>query len=556
MSTEKTYAKLPPGVKKILTCKQVQETINHLSGERGTWETHWQEIADYIIPRRNTITASRTSGDKRTWQLLDNSGVMANELLAGALHSMLTNPYGEFFEYTTGDIALDNDDEVRLWMQGEQRATLNMLNNSNFQTEVHEMYLDVGSIGTALQLIEEDDRDVVRFSTKFIKDFYLVENCYGVVDEVYRKYDQKAKDLVKEFGEENLPPKIVDMFKKNSQDKICVHHAVYPKMLTGETGNAQMKYLSQYSLPEHNAIISVGQYETFPYAAPRWSKASGEFAYGRSPGMTALPELKILNEMNKTMLKGAQKMVDPPIQMPDDGFIMPIVTSPGGINYYRSGSPGTDRIAPVFSATNVEFGYQAMADRRQRVRDAFYVDQLRLQAAGGPAMTATEVMQRTEDSMRLLGPMMGRLQIEYLRPTIERVFSIRRRKGLIAPPPQILQGKALDVRYSSFIAKAQRTSEIQNITRAFQTIAPFIQLDNSVADNFNGDAAVRVIAGATGVPQEILRSRRELKMIRDSRAQAQQAAAAQVQEQQQMAQMQQMADTANTAAQTEKVNRG
>lgn len=96
MSTEKTYAKLPPGVKKILTCKQVQETINHLSGERGTWETHWQEIADYIIPRRNTITASRTSGDKRTWQLLDNSGVMANELLAGALHSMLTNPYGEF----------------------------------------------------------------------------------------------------------------------------------------------------------------------------------------------------------------------------------------------------------------------------------------------------------------------------------------------------------------------------------------------------------------------------------------------------------------------------
>lgn len=557
MAQEKNLAKMPPGVKKILTVKQIEDTINRMAGERGTWETHWQEVTDYVVPRKNTITSTREPGAKRTWQLLDNTGVMSCELLAGALHSMLTNPYGDFFEYTTGDVRMDNDDEVRLWMQQEQRATLNMLNNSNFQTEVHELYTDVSSIGTALQLIEEDERDGIRFSTKFIKEFYLVENCYGVVDQVYRKYDQTAIDLVKEFGEKVLPEKVLKMYKDGKTTKICVNHAVYPKLVVGETANAAMKFLAQYTLPEFHTIIEVSQYETFPYAAPRWSKASGELGYGRSPAMTALPELKILNKMNETMLRGAQKMVDPPLQMPDDGFIMPIVTTPGGINYYRSGSPATDRIAPVFNSTNVDFGYQAMADRRQRVRDAFYVDQLRLQPnqAGGP-MTATEVMQRTEDSMRLLGPMMGRMQIEYLRPTIERVFNIRLRRGLVAQPPSILQGQKLDVRYSSFIAKAQRTAEMQNILRTFQTVQPFIAIDPAVSDNFNGDVAVRIVAGATGFPQEIMRTMKQVGDIRNGRAQAQQQAQAQMDQANAMAQAQQMADIQKTGADAQKVATG
>lgn len=533
---------------KTLDPKVVKKTLNVLRAERGTWESHWQEVEDHIVPRKNTITTTRTDGAKRTFQLLDNVGVHSNELLAGALHSMLTNPDTFWFEYTSGNLVLDNDDEVRMWLQAAQRETHNVINNSNFQTEVHELYIDLGSIGTAAQLIEEDEADVVRFSTKFIREYFIRENRRGVVSELYREWDSSPSKLVSEFGIEVLPEKVKKMFEKGDECKVKCIHAVYPKLITGDTSKAHMTYISQYILPEYDVEIHAGEFAEFPYVVPRFSKASGE-VYGRSPGMTALPELKILNKMNETMLRGAQKMVDPPIQMPDDGFVMPIVTTPGGINYYRSGTQ--ELIKPIFNATNIEFGYQAMADRRQRVRDAFYVDQLKLQQ-GGPQMTATEVMQRTEDAMRLLGPLLGRMQSEFLRPMIDRVFSIMVKRQLIPPAPQALQGQKLDVRYSSLIAKSQRMNEMQNINRVVQTLAPFIQIDPTVADNINGDAAARIIAGGYGVPAELMRSIKGVQQMRQGRAQQAQAAQAAAQEQQELSNTQQVVETMKTGAEVQK----
>ncbi len=513
--------------KKYFTVEQIIKKLDFLKNDRGTWESHWQEITDYLLPRKNTVTSEKTHGEKRTFQILDNSGIHSNELLAGALHGLLTNPDAMWFEMTTGNLKLDQKDSVRQWMQETARSMHNVLNNSNFQTEVHELYLDLPSIGTGCMLVEEDDEFVVRFSTKFIKGYYLAENSRGMVDQVYREWKWNAAQLVEEFGLENIGEKVQKLYQDGKEDKITVVHGVYPCTLVDPEENpGEYKYVSQYILPEYkHQIGEPGRFKQLPYVTPRWSKASGE-VYGRSPGMTALPEVKILNKMNETMLKGAQKMVDPPLQLPDDGVILPLMTNPGGINYYRAGS--ADRIEPLFKDTRIDFGFEVMKDRRQRVKDAYYVDQLKLQQ-DQKYMTATEVLQRTEESMRLLGPMLGRMQAEFLRPLVERVYAIMLERKMITPAPAELQGKALDVRYSSLIAKSQRVTESQNIIRAFQTIAPFIQMDPTVADNFHGDNAARVISVFLGLPQELIRNVNERDQIRQQRAQAQ-AKAAQAQQ--------------------------
>lgn len=523
------------------TYKQVEEKIKKLKSQRSTWENHWQEIADHVLPRKNTITTTKTEGEKRTWQLLDNTGVNCNELLAGALHGLLTNPDLPWFEYTTGDMALDAEDEVREYLQIAARVTHNVLNNSNFQTEVHELYLDLPSIGTACMLIEEDDKQVVRFSTKFIVDYFIEENHFGLVDAVYREWKWSAAKIVATFGEEKLPKKVKEAFAKGIDDKFCVVHAVYPKYYVDSKVKNLMDYHSQYFVEEEE--VSTGSYKECPYVVPRWSKAAGEI-YGRSPGMTALPELKVLNKMNETMLIGAQKLIDPPVQMPDDGFVLPLITRPGGINYYRAGSQ--DRVEKLFDDTRIDFGYQAMEDRRKRVRDAFYVDQLKLQQGGG-TMTATEVLQRTEESMRLLSPMLGRMQSEFLRPLIDRVFRIISDKGLLPIPPEALQGRSIDVRYSSLIAKSQRVNEAQSILRVIQAAAPFLQLDPAVADNFNGDAVVRLLSGVYGAPTEMLYPAKQVQATRDNRAKQQQAMAQAQQEQLQVDNSLTLAKTAKEA---------
>lgn len=503
------------------TGDQIKQRYEKLEGERGTWKTHWQEIADYFIPRKDNVNKTTTPGEKKSITLLDNTGIQSCELLAGALHGMLTNPNAEWFELSTGEEELDKQDDVRMFLQESARRLHGLLNASNFQTEVHELYLDLCSFATAPMSIEEDEESHIRFASRAISHIVVEENAKGFVDEVYREFEWTARQIVEFFGMDVLEKstKVKEAFEKNMDTMFKIIHAVYPQKRVDGKQKGRYPFNSQYILHCDSAELQYKGFLEFPFVVPRWSKATGE-KYGRGPGAVALPEMKTLNKMTETTLIGAQKVVDPPMQVPDDGFILPLVTHPGGLNYYRSGSQ--ERIEPILNDARIDFGYEAMKDRRTRVREAFYVDQLQL--GTGPQMTATEVNQRTEEKMRLLGPMLGRMQSEFLRPLIDRCFAIAYRKGLLPEAPVDLQGRELTVRYSSMIARAQRMSEITNVARTIQAIAPFVQVDPTAMDNFNADESVRKIANINGLPQEMLRDKKQVEQIRQSRAQAQQEA--------------------------------
>lgn len=501
--------------------KDIKQRYSRLKGERSTWETHWQEIADYFIPRKDNINKTTTPGEKKSITLLDNTGIQSCELLAAALHGMLTNPNAEWFELSTGDADLDTDDEVRMFLQESARRLHTLLNASNFNTEVHEMYLDLCSFATAPLSIEDDEDEVFRFNARSIASIVVEENSKGHVDEIYREFEWSSRQIIEFFGMGVLETseKLKNAFEKDPEAKFKIIHAVYPQKRVDGKQKGRFPYNSQYILDCDGSELEYKGFLELPFTVPRWSKTTSE-KYGRGPGMVALPEMKTLNKMTETTLIGAQKVVDPPLQVPDDGFIMPLMTHPGGLNYYRSGSQ--ERIEAIMNDARIDFGYEAMKDRRTRVREAFYVDQLQL--GTGPQMTATEVGQRTEEKMRLLGPMLGRMQSEFLRPLIDRCFAIAYRKNLLPEAPQILQGKELTVRYSSMIARAQKMSEVQNIGRTIQTIAPFVQVDPTVMDNFDADASVRKIANINGLPQEMLRNKKDIEQMRKARAQAQQEA--------------------------------
>src|SRR5690606_16438334 len=97
-----------------------------------------------------------------------------------------------------------------------------------------------------------------------------------------------------------------------------------------------------------------------------------------------------------------------------------------------------------------------------------------LQLQQGPQMTATEVMQRTEEKLRLMGPMLGRQQSEFLRPLLDRVFNIMLRRNLFGEIPQVLSEAKVEFQYTSAVAKAQKISEGNNIMRFMQTSAAFL----------------------------------------------------------------------------------
>ena len=160
--------------------------------------------------------------------------------------------------------------------------------------------------------------------------------------------------------------------------------------------------------------------------------------------------------------------------------------------------------------------------RRQAIRQAFYVDQLLL--GQGANMTATEVLQRNEEKMRLLGPVLGRLQSELLQPLIDRSFALLLRQGAFATPPEEMQGQDIDIEYVSPLAKAQKMSELQNTLRGVEVMTQLSQII-PVLEYFDPDKMVNYLIEVMGMPAHVVRSPDEVAMVRRQQQQAMQAQA-------------------------------
>ncbi len=484
---------------------EVKKILSALKSERSNWEVLWQDIGDYIYTRKATVLTKRAQGEDRQFFLFDNTGPQSLELLGGILHGILTNVDSQWCEYTSGDPEIDALEHVRTYLQARATELHHILNNSNFNMEVHEMYMDICGFGTAVLSIEEDEEDEVRFMTKFIGEVYIKENARGKVNEIYLEYEWNARQIVSEYGDKNLPEAVKKAFEKNEEKKFIVVNAIYPNdYKSGKPDAKGHSYASLHCLPELKHEIKKEGYRDFPMVVPRFSKASGE-TYGRSPAMVALPEVKVLNKMVEVTLIGAEKVVDPPLQAPDDGFISQLNTFPGGISYYRAG--GNDYIRPVFNDAKVDFGFQMITEKQNKIKDSFYINQMTLQP-GGANRTAYETAQIIEQAMRFMGPFLGRMQNEFLKPTIGRVTEILFRRGIFkeADIPAELKGKKINVKYSSFIAKSQRMGEAQNIMRFLQAIEPFVNADPATRHYLNGEGGIKTLAGIYGVSQKILNS--------------------------------------------------
>ena len=510
--------------------KSLLKRFDRLNSQRQNWETHWQEVADYMMPRKADVTKLRSRGDKRTELIFDSSPLQAVELLSASLHGMLTNPSTPWFSLRFKNSEMDNEDEAKEWLESATDVMYTAFNRSNFQQEIFELYHDLITFGTAAMFIEEDDDDLLKFSTRHINEIYIAEDSKGRIDTVYRRFKISARAAIQRFGNK-VSTKVTTVANKDPYEEIEIVHAVYPRADFDITkqDSANMPFESVYMEYGSGDELSVSGFREFPFVVPRYLKASHEI-YGRSPAMTALPDVKMLNEMSKTTIKAAQKQVDPPLLVPDDGFILPVRTVPGGLNFYRAGT--RDRIEPLNIGANSPLGLNMEEQRRNAIRNAFYVNQLMMQQ--GPQMTATEVIQRNEEKMRLLGPVLGRLQSELLKPLIDRAFNILLRKNQFRPAPDFLSGQDIEIEYVSPLAKAQKSTELQSIMRAIEIMGSLANVA-PVFDHVNMDNLVRHLADIVGVPQKILKPRSQLNAERQQKQQ----------QQEQMAQMQQLQQVAD-----------
>ena len=449
--------------------------------ERAVFKTHWQQCANYIQPDRADYILTHTPGQKRMQWVYDSHPLWCLDQFVSGLHSMLTSPTLQWFSLVTDDDRLNSIPRVKQWLDTASLTMYALFNSPrhNFASQTQEYYGDLGCIGTANMAVLESPRSGVLFSTRHMKECVLFENEEDRIDTNVRHWQWTAKQAYQQWGKQ-LPEQIGKAAVDKPDTKFKFYHGVRPRKLRDVTRARESKHMafeSVYVCENGDGIISEGGFPEFPYMASRFSRITGE-TYGRSRGMIALPDVKMLNELMKIVVKGAQKLLDPTLMVPDEGFVLPIKTTPGSMIFYRTGLRPTDRIQPLETGAQPQVGGDLMAGLRTSIERAFYVDLFRMPSdptdpnSEGKGSTATYWMQRSRKEMLMLSPMLARLQTEYLGPLIDRVFAIMWRKSYamkfgpgayFPPPPPELSGASFHVEYLSPIALAQKGSQLDSV---------------------------------------------------------------------------------------------
>lgn len=499
-----------------------------MASDRGVWEEHWREIAERVLPRQNWFNVTnKTEGEKKTEKVFDATAGLALERFAAAMESMLTPRTQQWHKLKSRDPELKDNQEVDQYLDEVTQILFQVRYSprSNFASQAHENYMSLGAFGSGAIFVDDEPGIRIRYKSIHLSEIYFSENYSGQIDKVHRKFELTVRQAAQRWGWEKLPEKMRALGEKNPEQKFEFLHCVKPNedMKRGRRDYRGMPYVSYYIALDGRQILSEGGYQTFPYAVSRYVTAPRE-VYGRSPAMTVLPDIKMLNEMSKTVIRAAHKIVDPPLLLQEDGVLQAFNTRPGALNYGGVDDQGRQVVQPLQTGARVDIGMDMMEQRRKVINDAFLITLFQI-LVESPNMTATEAMLRAQEKGALLAPTMGRQQSEMLGPLIERELDILARAGMLPPMPDILREREgeVDIEYVSPLNRAQRAEEGVAIMRTLESVTPLAQIDPSVMMIFKPEEIARELSEINGVPARILRSPEEVEAMKAEQQQAMQA---------------------------------
>ncbi len=492
--------------------------------DRGVWEEHWREIAERVLPRQDWFQASnKTPGEKRTEKVFDATAGLALERFAAAMESMLTPRTMRWHKLKVRNPAISDNKAIQAYLDEVTNILFQVRYNpkANFASQVHENYMSLGAFGTGAIFIDDVIGTGIRYRSIHLSEVYFCENYAGIIDKVHRKFEMTARQAAQRWGVDRLPEKVRAALEKQPETKFEFIHCVKPNedMMPGRRDYRGMPYVSYYISTDGKSVISEGGFRTMPYAVSRYVTAPKEI-YGRSPAMTVLPEIKMINEMSKTVIRAAHKIVDPPLLLQEDGVLQAFNARPGALNFGGVNERGEQMVQPLQTGARVDIGMDMMEQRRKVINDAFLITLFQI-LVESPNMTATEAMLRAQEKGALLAPTMGRQQSEMLGPMIERELDILATAGVLPPMPDELaeMGGDVEIEYVSPLNRAQRAEEGVAILRTLESVTPLAQIDPSVMMIFNPEMIARELSEINGVPAKVLRSREEIEQMKMEQAQ-------------------------------------
>lgn len=525
---------------------------NHLEGRLSmlrTWRDTWwlsnySDLAKFILPRRSiwlTQSAgglpspnSMTRGLEINQAILDPTATFATRICAGGLMSGLASPSRPWFKIMPALRGVTIDDEARQWLDSVEDVVYTVLARSNFYNAFAQECEDIVIYGTAVNIIYEDEKDLIRCYTPCVGEYYLASGATMRVDGLYRAFVMTISQIVDFFGIDSCPEDIAKLWKEKGgaiTTERLIAHSIEPNFdigrdkkvgrIKGDFAWREVYWVygsgTKYPLAMRGFVDS-------PFTASRWSTQSND-AYGRSPGMDILPDVRQLQVETARKAEGIERGLNPALIASAEMQNKPTSRLPGHITYL-SGDIGAGKGMRSIYDTQFDLDHvsQDIALIQARIKTGLFNDLWLLISTETPNQkTATEINAKMQERMSVLGPVIENLLSESLQPKLRRIFGILKRRNMLPPAPKSMQGIPLDIDFISVLALAQKAANLTGLESLVRMGGAIAQMGKpEVLDLLDGDEIAREYSDMLGNKQKVLKGPKTVAQIRQQRAQQQQ----------------------------------
>ena len=545
--------------------RHYQAKVKQMEDNRQQYLKRWKAIRDYQLPYIGSFEDTADTTDyarRRDTNIYHSVAWKANQAFAAGVMSGLTPPSRQWFRLNWTGEGMKQYPEAGDLLDKRMAMLQDVLLKSNFYNAIHSAYLEL-AFGQAPLAIFQDADTGVHF-VPFTIGTYMMENGPdGVVDTFCTKFEMTAQQLVDKYGADKIPSQIkADLNNGGVKTKYKVYWLVEPNRFHDRNKEVMdkyhMKYLSIYWLEagNPNEFLVIGGFEEWPIPVARYL-VTGNETYGKGPGWFAEGDSKGLQKLEKDDIVAVELGIKPPMMGSASTAKQGINLVPGSYTVVGRDEP----VRPLFQTqVNLQHLQEKILDLQDRVKRSYSADLfMMLERLEDKNMTAQEVLQRKQEQLQQLGPVVQRLQFEFLRLIIERVYNILDRAGILptAQDPELaelMSHEEVTIEYISPLAQAQKMAGLTNIEQAIAFTGQLAQFDQSVLDKVNWTKAIDSYFDMVGAPASLKRSDKEFEEIQQQKAEAM----AKQQQQQEAVQAVQMAAPAAQAAKniTEAANDG
>jgi hypothetical protein len=583
---------LPTKPTKQQRAQAIMAKHRQLLAKKAPWLYTYQLLGEFIMTRKQDFTLHITPGMFLTGKIFDSTAPMANHDMASSmLGDLWPNAARSFYVHPPDSMPDEqrNSKEVKEYFEWVSKTMAEVMDDpkAGLALALEEYFYDQGAFGISGIYVKENDKlgDETPLSYMAVdaKKISIAENSQGVVDTCYVLREMTMRQVVQEYGRENVSARVSECFDSTDgarqEELIQILHAVEPRQDDPKAFGALGYPIASAHLevPEGHIIKESGMKKMRIFITRFW-KTMNE-VYGRSPGMEAMPDILEANEMRENTIVAVEKLLNPPILVLSDGSLgnQTINTSTGAISVHnvsgRIANSGLKPVEPLVTVGELKDTYLRLEYLQATIQKNFFIDKL-TDLNNESRQTLGEANIRNKLRERALVTVYARQIAELFSRMVEATFDIlfdQKRLGIIkgskddlilqllGKPPQhyipdavvklINSGKnGYKIRFVSPAARTMRAEELQGIQQSLTAVINMSQAVPDILDTINTDRAVELIVELSGANSSILHDAETIAELRKQRIQVQQQQAAAAQKAQSSIDAKHIAQAAQSAA--------